>query len=265
MKRGFCGAVAAVWLCAAAVAAQGGILFCINDNTDSLERIDTNTLVRTIVGPLGTPFSFGGLAWDGTTLFMIAGRSNNNLYRVNTTTGAATLVGLHGLNDLFGLEFDPITQKLFASQFVAGTGLFTLNRTTGAATTINPAMSEGLGGLAFDTKRNMLVGIRDGSGTLYQINESNGALTLLASPGATNDSGLAYDPEKDVFWDIDYNGNLFKCDPNTGYARSTVLSGLGAHDALAFVPEPGSLGVLAAWALVVAGGCRRGRRCSAAC
>jgi len=75
-------------------------------------------------------------------------------------------------------------------------------------------------------------------GDLYEIDRSNGDQTLLFEGPFTNNSGLAYDPGRNVLWDIDWSGNLIFFDIDNGYERNDVLSGLGAHDGLAFAGAP---------------------------
>lgn len=238
-------------LAATASSVLGGELYAVRESDDVLVKIDSESHQITDVGPLGTSFAFGGLAWDGQTMWAVPGRGNNSLYTIDIESGAATLVGSHGVNDLFGLEWDPSTQTLYASQFSGGRSFYRLNTSTGAATLIG-VMNRGIGGLAYDSMRDILVGVEDGAGDLWEIERESGAQTLLFAGEFTNDSGLAYDPDQDVLWDIDWSGNLFKYDIEGGYARTTVLSGLTAHDGLAYVPEPMSLTLLGLGALVVA-------------
>ncbi|MEW6249723.1 MAG: PEP-CTERM sorting domain-containing protein [Planctomycetota bacterium] len=44
---------------------------------------------------------------------------------------------------------------------------------------------------------------------------------------------------------MDWSGNLFRYDISAGYARTTVMTGLAAHDGLIYIPEPAALGLLA--------------------
>jgi hypothetical protein len=228
-----------------------GELYAVRESNDVLVKIDTESLAMTDVGPLGTSFAFGGLAWDGTTMWAVPGRGNNSLYTIDIESGAATLVGSHGVNDLFGLEWDPTTQTLYGSQFSGGSGFYRLNTANGAATLIG-TMNRQIGGLAHDSMRDKLIGVEDGAGDLWEIDRSNGAQTLLFAGDFTNDSGLAYDNDQDMLWDIDWSGNLFRYDIENGYARTTMATGLTAHDGLAYVPEPMSLTLLGLGALVVA-------------
>lgn len=239
---------------------HASLLYALNDTEDSLVSVDTDTLTITSIGSLGVSTSYGGLAYDPNTdtLYMVGGRGDENLYTVDRTTGQARLIGSHGVTDLFGLAFDSTNNVLFGSQFTSSDdGFHSLNTTTGIATTINPAMTNWIGGLAYDSLRDVLVGIQDGWGDLYAINRSNGAQTLLTI-GAFNsdDSGLAYDSDNDLFWAIDYSGNLFSYDPNDGYSRTTALSGLVSHTGLAYissVPIPPALWLFCSGLIGLAG------------
>jgi hypothetical protein len=234
--------------------ANAGIILALDNNNDTLVSIDTDSFVVSTIGALGTNVSFAGLAYDSNTdtVYMAGGRGNNNLYTVNQATGAANLVGSHGINDLFGLAFDSLNNTLYGSQFAGGSGLFSLNTSDGSSTTINASMGSPMGGLAYNSLTDMLVGINDGGGNLYNINRTNGTQTLLGNGGSLNDSGLAFDADKNLYWDVDYSGNLFSYDPTNNYARTTHLSGLGSFDGATYlnttsvpVPEPSTLAIFA--------------------
>lgn len=236
----------------AAATAHAGLLYSIRESDNFLVSIDTNTLAYTVIGATGVGGDFGGLGYDqgSDTLYWIPGRSNNALYTLNRGTGAATLVGTHGINDLFGLEFDSGSGQLYGTQFSGGSGFFRLNTLTGTATTINAGMANQIGGLAFDSTRNRLIGMEDGAGDLYEIDRTNGAQTLLFDGDFVNDSGLAYDRDLDRLWDIDWSGNLYSYDLAGVIARTTRISDLpgGPHDGLAYiggdfraVPEPSTI------------------------
>ncbi len=184
------------------------------------------------------------------SLFPGIGTDRNGLYTVDTGTGAATLVGDHGINDLFSVAWDSTTDTLYAAQFLGGSGLYTLDQGNGSATTIDPGMDRGIGGLMYDASRDMLVGSSDGAGDLYDIDRGTGAQTLLFDGPFVNDSGLVHDTVHDLYWGIDWSGNLFHYDPNNGYARTDVMTGLASHDGLAYIPAPGSLAVLGLGGLV---------------
>jgi len=228
------------------VAAQAGTLYTIRTGDDMLRAIDTKTLQFTDIGPIGVPFDFGGLGWDSKNqkMYMVQGFAGTNLYTVNLNTGATAPVGNHTFRDMFGLAFDPTTDKLYSGRSTTGKGFYWLDRATAQATFIgDPGVN--LDGLAYDSKRDMVVGADAGPGDLYKIDRTNGSRTLLFDGPFFNNGGLAYDSEADLFWMIDWSGDLYSFDPNAGYARKQVLGGLGAYDGLEFIPEPGTLALLA--------------------
>lgn len=253
-----------------APSAQAQILYTVREGDNVLRRIDPNTLVFTDIGPLGVSFEFGGLGYASATqtLYMIGGRGNNALYTVNTATGAATLVGAHGINDMFGLEFDNSTGRLFASAFNGQ--LYELNTSTGAATLIGNTGVGNLGGLAYNSATGQFMGVSDGAGDLYNINRTTAASALVFNGSNNNNSGLAYDTALNRLWDIDWTGVLRYYDGNAGFAETIALTGLGSHDGLAYVPsgvpplaapEPATLALIGTVLLPVLGAVIR-RKCS---
>jgi hypothetical protein len=75
-----------------------------------LATIDLVTGVVTTIGPTGFELPFGGLAWDGTTMYGIAaGAALAELFTVDLGSGAATSLGLVTVDgstfDATGLEF----------------------------------------------------------------------------------------------------------------------------------------------------------------
>ena len=225
---------------------DAGYLYTIRTSDDMLRVLDTETLQFTNIGQIGVPFDFGGLAWDSTnqTMYMVTGFADTNLYTVDINNGGATLVGSHGFSDMFGLAYDPTTDKVYSSRSTTGTGFYSLDRSNGSPNYIgNPGVN--LDGLAYDSFRDMIVGAHAGAGDIYDIDRSDGSPTLLYAGPWFNNCGLAYDPETDLLWMIDWSGNLYTYDPSNGYARTQVLGGLGGHDGLEFIPEPGTLLLLA--------------------
>lgn len=238
----------------AATAAEAGTLYTVRTSDDMLRSLDTDTLLFTNVGLLGAPFDFGGLGWDSAnqTMYMVTGFADSNLYTVDLNDGSAALVGSHGFGDMFGLAYDPTTDTLYSSRSTLGQGFYSLDRSDGSANFIgNPGVN--LDGLAYDSKRDMIVGALAGPGDLYDIDRSDGSASLLFDGPFFNNAGLAYDPDNDLFWMIDWSGNLYTFDPSAGYSRTLIMSGLGAHDGLEWVPVPG------AWALLGVGAVGLGR------
>jgi hypothetical protein len=243
------------------LALRAQFFLTVDNGSGSLKKIDQQTLAITNIGSLGVTFSFGDLAWNPntSTLYMIDGRGAQGLYTVNVTTGAATLVGTHGITDLFGLAYNTQNNTLYATGF-NNTTLYSLNPTTGAATAIG-STGVRIGALAFNSQLNVLVGVNDGTGDIYQLNLTTGASTLLAQPGYTNNSGATYDSVLNRLFDIGVDGYLYSYDIANGYTRSTLLSSAGTFDGLAYIgaiPEPASAALVVS-SLVLVGGLARSR------
>jgi hypothetical protein len=214
-------------------------LYVIHDDDEALQRMDPGTLALTTVGALGVTYDFGDCAWnpDDEKLYMTEGRGSNSLYTVDLTTGAATLVGVHGLADVFALAYHPPSNSIVG---VAGDkNLYHMNLATGAATLIGATgTTYHINGLVWDSARNQLVGLTANftAASLYTVNVTTGEATLLAAAGAVDNNGLAYDPTSDRFLAVDYQGSLFQYNPTDGYARTTRGLDLGTHSCIAYVP-----------------------------
>jgi len=237
----------AVCISASAAWAAPTLLYAMNDSTNSLYTIDPTTYQLTFVGNTGVGTGdFGDLAYDpgSQTAYWIPGRGNDNLYTINLNTGAATLVGAHGIDDLFAMAFDPATGKLYAD--ATSGNFYSLNTSTGAATLIG-TNSVYPGGMTYRAGTGQLILVGAGDGTFWSVNPATGAVTALGNPGFLNDNGVAWDPDKNVFFVDDWSANLYTVDPTT--YQATIVAGLpGPFDGIIYpnnmntgVPEPGTL------------------------
>jgi DNA-binding beta-propeller fold protein YncE len=257
MKRTLLGLALATLVPVAAFAQSA---YTVNESTDELYTVNLANGALTLIGRLGLPYQFGDLAYDASrnTLYAVNARGSNpsQLYSVNTTTGAATLIGSTGQVEMFGLVYDPVTDKLYGSQSTGAQGFFEINRNTGAATAIgNPGHN--LDGLTYNSTTGAIVGTWAGPGSFHSINRATGASTLLSTgSGFIDNNGLAYVAGSNSYYTIDWSGNLFQYDGNT-YARSLVSSGFGPYDGLTLVPEPGTMIALGAGLAALAARRRR--------
>jgi hypothetical protein len=217
-----------------------GFLYTIRESDDILQRINPLTNGFTDIGPLGVGYAFGDCAWNpsNSTLYFTEGRSTNSLYRVNVTTGAATLVGAHGIVDMFALAWHPPTATMYGA---GGNGnLYRLNLTTGAATVVGATGAGSLNGLAWDAVRSLFVGVNANLGgvTLYTINVTTGAGTVATASAGLDNNGMTYDPVLDRFWVVEYGGTLFQYGPAPAYTRGPALAtSLQPHTCIAYVPS----------------------------
>lgn len=205
--------------------------------TPALQTVDLDTGTLTDIGPLGVAYSFGDLAWDRTAqkLYMVDGRGANALYTVDTTTGAATLVGAHGLADLFSIGFAP--SGLYGVTTASGNQLYRFNTSTGAPTLVATITVTGgrMEGLIFDSAHDRMVG-ETNSGNFFTVDVSSGAVTALGGATSMNDFGLTYDPIVDRYYTMDYSSRLQWFDPTT-FAATLVKPSLNPHSSVA-IPLP---------------------------
>ena len=219
--------------------------FAVDLMTDSLKFFPDTTLpgIWTTIGATMTSLFAGDfLAGDFTTLYAIS-YDNNNLYTVNTATGAYTLVGpslppsgqswtgLSGTPDgtLFGLTTDISTSHLV-----------TVNPDTGAVTDLGtlPGLSGGID-LAYNTDDDMIYIVDLITDNLFKVNPATLTVTEVGALGvaANYAQGMDYEEESGVLYWAAYttSGELRIIDTTTG--ASTLVGAFpgGAEvDCLAF-------------------------------
>ena len=116
---------------------SSGTIFAAGTSAGSL----ANTLL-TIDSVTGQPTAVGAFGVTGMMDFaydpngVLFGATTTKLYRINTSTGSATLVStFSGVSGVMGITFDA-AGNLFATNFSATSSLYSVNPSTGAATLI---------------------------------------------------------------------------------------------------------------------------------
>lgn len=241
---------------------EAGLLYTVHERETGaiLQSIDTDspTLQVTDIGPLGVTFHSGALEYDpiADVLYGLGGgvdandTSSATLLRINRTTGAATLIGSHGIPALLGLAFDTKNNVMYATQSLGATTLYRIN-TADATAAFVAGMSLGVEGLAYnpDSFRDKLAGIQYATKHLLEIGRDNGGQIIMRNGDGDLDgndrpdnfddhSGLAYDLDKNLYWHIDTLGNLYSYDPERSHERTLRKSGLGLHASLAYASAP---------------------------
>jgi hypothetical protein len=140
--------------------------------------------------PLGTVY--GSTAGGG-------GANPSSLYTIDITTGAATLVGAIGFNQVGAMAFHPTTDVLYAVGARSGDGvevLLTINPSTGVGTEVGPTGAANLGtaaGMSFRSDGTLFV--YHSSHDVYTVDLSTGAYTLVGNSGTGGNggNGVAFD------------------------------------------------------------------------
>ena len=135
------------------------------------------------------------LANAGTLIGLNPDSSGTNVLDIQSSPFSFSINGKATPNALSGLDFQPGTLELFASQGHAGGAggnLYTLNRKTGLATLVGATGFAAVPGLTFDPFTGVLYGSADfdpvGSGLLL----SDGLITIVPGTGVGTKVGTGY-------------------------------------------------------------------------
>ena len=197
---------------------DGSTLYMVDDGTDALYTVATSTGVATRVATRTTRFGLSdgivqprGLAWDGSTLYMITLR---NLYKLNRTTGVATLVGAFGgdITDASGLAWwlsPTATSTSVAGQppgrlymvDTATDALYIVDTATGTATPAEPtavdsSVSRFSGNIRYPTGLSWVgqdLHMMSRLGKLYKVHERAGTVIDLGPTSISSPTDMAWD------------------------------------------------------------------------
>lgn len=179
-----------------------GMLYGTDTQTRNLVRIDPLTGNTTTVGATGVELPHGAAIdpVDG-SLYVVGWDSSQEyqsfLYSVDTSTGAASVIGAVGYSSIGALDFDPTSNVLYGARGgpddTAGS-LVTIDTATGAGTLV--AATHRMTGISFDSS-GQLYGVDNGSmsgvpSSLYLIDKSDGSWILIGSMEVSNVLGLVF-------------------------------------------------------------------------
>jgi hypothetical protein len=241
--------IAALATCASVPVASAQVrLFGIDDAT-LVELDPANGAVLHTMPLLGGPANtVGGLAYDPSTdTLFVASSSFTNLWTLDYTTGALTLIGPfapQGGVFMHGFEIDDTGQLYGYSGFAAflGSRFFRIDRTTGQLTPIgNPTIGGGAGLGYVPGTGTMYLGDQE-SDQLWTIDRTTGATTLVGPYGAVGaaagqvGTGMAYHPQFGMYA-LNNNGtdSLWSLDLATGAATLITILPTNNMLSLAFV------------------------------
>ena len=224
----------------------------------------TGAIVSTI-GPIG--FSVTGLAFQPSTgvLYGTTGAAvgTPSLIRINTTTGAGTLIGPNGTGPVADITFRADGTLFGWTQ--ASFDLVTVNLVTGTATVVGDAgISTNGSGIAFSPAGILFFAGSNSNGALRTINPATGApttvVTLNGGPSPSPVNALAFNGDGVLYGSVRGSGFptftagfLVTINTTTG-----LVTNLGTTvprlDAIAFRPAPPApVPALSQWAMIALG------------
>lgn len=156
----------------------GSNLFIANYPGNTLYEVNLNDgSLATIGNGSATYYDFGG-----TTTGLYAVGTDQNLYAVNSSTGATTLIGPTGLGAGGSQTMSSGATSLYTTDDLddGNSGLYSVNTTTGAATEIGDTGVVDIASMGFAFGQ---LYAADDNGNLYTLNISNGAATLITNTG----------------------------------------------------------------------------------
>jgi len=164
----------------------------------NLYRIDVASGAAIRIGSTGLFNIFNNgifkLAFDGNNILYGTTYINSALFRIDTETGATTLIGYTGETKIRGLAFDPTDGILWASTSRGTDRILTIDTSTGEATLIGQTgLSEHKTELFFDAEGKLYgsKGLGNTIADLISIDKSTGAGTVIGSIGFPWITGMA--------------------------------------------------------------------------
>ncbi|MEM7455429.1 MAG: hypothetical protein AAF456_13845 [Planctomycetota bacterium] len=228
----FC-ALLMIGACVCNTSANADTIFFQPGFTDEVWRFDTDSGTETFVGNMGISAGSMGFSFLGDTLYAF-NRDDGGLYTVDTSSGAASLVGFSGLNSAESLTFDG-AGNLYTME---GFALIQLSILDGSATSLG-SLSTNIDGLSYDPISDRIIGVD--SGTLYEIDPGTLMSTSIGSTSGADET-LAFGPDGTLYGHGD-DFMFYEIDLTTGGATfigNTSSRFVFASAVSQVIPEPGS-------------------------
>jgi hypothetical protein len=171
----------------AGLAVANGSIFATSYHTasGSLFQVNpANGTLTSIGSPTGVDYDDFGSTTSG--LYAVSFGATQDLYSIDPTTGAATLIGPTGLG--YG-SWRGLSTNSSTLYFADGPDLYTLNTNTGAATLVGPFGSSAEMGVLL-TEGGILYGGDDTNNTVDTIDAGTGAATVGPAPSSSFDGAF---------------------------------------------------------------------------
>ena len=246
-------------LLSAAIAAHAAPILWVSTGGNGLATVDVATGATSFVGNTGDTLTDIAFSPSGD----LYGISFSNLYKVNSSTGATTLVG--SLGSVVGTA----NALVFGSDgtlYMAGSSLYTVNTLTGVASAIGSIGYQSGGDLAFIGSKLYMA---SNGNQLIDVDTATGVGALIGSLGVGSMYGLATPDNVSLYGVADQSVYLVNTSSGAATLKSTFAPTLsGGAFGLAFlteagggsVPEPGTLVLVGLALIVTATGRRRGAK-----
>ncbi len=163
-------------------------------STGCLNTFNVANLATNLVGCAG--LDIREIAFNAITRTLY-GTDYSNLYAINTSTGAATLIGSFGggLGAMWSLGYDSEAGILYgldvgtSSPYPAS--LYTVNTSTGAAALVGATGQNRITDNFIDPGTGNMFGVGNGPNNFYSINKATGAAVVVSAITGTAAVGLA--------------------------------------------------------------------------
>lgn len=163
-------------------------------------------------------------------------------FAVDIATGMGTLIGPMSPDLATELEYDTLTDQLWADEVDGLPDLHRLDPATGGTISTVTHTPGALTGMEFvgSTLYGTFIGGPGAPSDLVVVDTGSGGLTTVGPTGRGPISGLAYDPIGGVMYGVvggSSGGDLVTIDLSTGAASTVGPTGLTAVGGLAFAPN----------------------------
>ncbi|WP_339723343.1 PEP-CTERM sorting domain-containing protein [uncultured Paraglaciecola sp.] len=197
---------------------------------------------KIISGLLITLLSVGSTIANATILYGVSGAGNgsaSSLYTIDTVTGAATLIGATGFDEVTSIDFNSVTGILWGISNETKE-LITIDTTTGLGTAV-ATMTWGRNSpdMSFDSSGVLYTWSEPSPDTLNTVNLVTGATTEIG-PNSIGTSQLGLDiNSSDIVYVKNADGDIYTIDKVTGAETFVInIDSTGIFDnILAFDPN----------------------------
>jgi subtilisin family serine protease len=173
---------------------------------------------------------------------LLGSSQSSELFSIDVTTGSATLIGYMPGGLATEIEYDVLSETLYAEETNGGVNLHTIDPTTAISLGFVTHEFGALNGLEFvgSTLYGTHIPGPGGPSDLVIVDTSTGNLTHIGPTGYGPISGLAYNEGAEVMYGITAGGtpaNLVTIDLSTGAATMVGPTGLDKIGSIEFGPD----------------------------